>query len=93
MPDHPGTPHVDPTKHKQLTATLRDQITTGKLTPGQPVPSITRLAAARGWSRQTCARALQSLESERLLIRYPGLGYYVAPEPVKKDMPDSASAP
>jgi DNA-binding GntR family transcriptional regulator len=41
------------------------------------------LAADRKWSRQTCARALQTLEAEGLLTRYPGSGYYVTGPPRK----------
>lgn len=83
----------DPTKWRSLASSLRAQISDGTLKPGQPVPSVTELAADRGWARQTCARALRSLEDERLLTRYPGLGYYVAPKTVEKDMPGSESAP
>jgi DNA-binding GntR family transcriptional regulator len=67
----------DPAKWRSLAASLRAQISDGTLKPGQPAPSATGLAAARGWSRQTCARALRNLAGEGLLTRYPGLGYYV----------------
>lgn len=97
MPDRPGIPPGDPTKHKHLAAALRDQIRAGILKPGQPVPSITRLAADWGWARGTCAKALQALQREGLLTRYPGLGYYVSsPEPEDggpdRDDADGASA-
>lgn len=70
-------PEVDPRKYVRLAAELRRQIAEGTLRPGQSTPSITRLAAERGWARGTCAEALQKLEGEGLLTRIPGLGYHV----------------
>ena len=67
----------DPTKYNRLAAEIRTWIDCGMFQPGEPVPSITDLAAERGWARETCARALQSLEAEGWLTRYPGFGYYV----------------
>jgi DNA-binding GntR family transcriptional regulator len=79
MTDYTGA--SDPTKYKQLTACIRAQIEDGTISPGDPMPSITELAAENNWSRQTCARALQRLEAEGLLARYLGLGYYVTGMP------------
>jgi len=42
-----------------------------------PTPSITPLSQQYGHARQTCAKALRTLEDEGLLTRIPGLGYYV----------------
>lgn len=64
-------------KYKQLAADIRAWLDSGMFQPGEPVPSITDLATDRGCSRETCARALQSLAAEGLLTRYPGSGYYV----------------
>jgi DNA-binding GntR family transcriptional regulator len=69
-----------PRKSRQLTSELRAAILGGALPPG-PAPTISELAAARGWSRGTCAKALRALEHEGLLTRYPGLGYYVTSTP------------
>ena len=79
----PDTAHGtgDPTKYKQLAASLREQISAGAYQPGDPVPTITELARANGWARQTCGHALQVLEGEGLLTFYPGLGYHVSPPP------------
>jgi DNA-binding GntR family transcriptional regulator len=57
---------------------LRRAIAEGKYPPGSPTPSITTLSQEYGHARQTCAKALRMLVDEGLLIRYPGLGYYVA---------------
>lgn len=65
-------------KHKRLTAEIRAWLDQGMFQPGEPVPSITDLVADRGWSRQTCARALQALAKEGLLEFCPGHGYYVS---------------
>lgn len=50
----------------------------GPAKPGQPVPSITTLTQDHGVARQTAAKALRLLESEGLVHRVPGLGYYVS---------------
>ena len=41
------------------------------------MPSITTLVQEHGVARQTAAKGLRLLESEGLLYRVPGLGYYV----------------
>ena len=61
----------------RLAARLRREIAEGKLAPGMPTPSITTLSQEYGHARQTCAKALRTLEDEGLLTRIPGLGYYV----------------
>ena len=61
----------------RLAARLRREIAEGTLSPGMPTPSITTLSQQYGHARQTCAKALRTLEDEGLLTRIPGLGYYV----------------
>ncbi len=78
MPRDAQRDRDNPTKYIRLAAVLRMQIEDGTLQSGQPVPSITELVTHYGWARQTCGHALRLLEKEGLLIRYPGLGYYVA---------------
>lgn len=73
----PGDEADDPRKHIQLANELRKQIEDGTLRPGQPVPSITELAAERGWARGTCRHSMQILADEGLVRRTAGLGYYV----------------
>jgi len=65
----------------RLAAMLRRQIAEGTLAPGMPTPSITTLSQQYGHARQTCAKALRLLVEAGLVIRYPGLGYYVAGNP------------
>jgi DNA-binding GntR family transcriptional regulator len=69
---------ADPRSYVRLAARLRKEILSGTLTPGHRAPSITTLSRELGHTRQTCGKALQLLEQEELLIRVPGLGYYVA---------------
>ena len=73
----------------RLAALLRRQIAEGTLAPGMPTPSITTLSQEYGHARQTCAKALNVLVDEGLLIRYPGLGYYVVGSPSKPGSPAS----
>jgi DNA-binding GntR family transcriptional regulator len=68
----------DPRAYIRLAAELRQAISDGTLPPGKPTPSITTLSQRYGHARQTCAKALRMLVDEGLLIRYPGLGYFVA---------------
>jgi DNA-binding GntR family transcriptional regulator len=67
----------DPRSYVRLAARIRKQIVSGDLGPGRPVPSITMLSQELGHARQTCGKAMRLLEGEGLLIRIPGLGYYV----------------
>jgi GntR family transcriptional regulator len=62
----------------RVASQLRQQIEDGTLRPGEPTPSITTLAQEHGIARQTAAKALRLLETEGLVARIPGLGYYVA---------------
>jgi hypothetical protein len=62
----------DPRAYMKLASTLRGQIRDGTWKPGDHVPSITALSGQTGHSRQTAGRAMQVL-----LMRTPGLGYFV----------------
>jgi len=68
---------TDPRAYVRLAARLRRQIQDGTLPPGGPVPSITTLTQEHGIARATAGKALRLLESEGLVYRVPGLGYYV----------------
>lgn len=67
----------DPRLHVRIEADLRSKIAAGKLKPGQALPTIHELRETYGCCRQTAARPLQRMLNAGLLIRYPGLGYYV----------------
>ena len=68
----------DPRIYVRVLLSVRDQITDGTLRPGQPTPTISVFCRQFGCTRQTVAKALSLLADEGLLVRYPGLGYYVA---------------
>ena len=67
----------DPRAYMRMAAVVRQQVAVGALQPGRPAPSITHLAREYGHARPTSSKALRLLEDEGLLIRVPGLGYYV----------------
>lgn len=67
----------DPRQYMRLAAYLRAEITSGRLAPGHRVPSITDLCREYDTSRRTAGKAMQVLEKESLLLRVPGLGYFV----------------
>ena len=71
----------DPRAYVRLAAILRGQIESGALSPGDPAPSITTLTQEHGLARQTVAKAFGLLVNEGLVVRVPGLGYYVARSP------------
>ena len=59
-------------------ALLRDQITSSMLAPGAQLPPIGELRHQHGHSRQMLTKAMGVLQEERLICRWPGLGYFVA---------------
>jgi GntR family transcriptional regulator len=67
----------DPRAYVRLAALIREQIATGKLAPGDRLPSVAALRRDYGHSRQTVGKAMRILEGEGLIYRVPGLGYYV----------------
>jgi DNA-binding GntR family transcriptional regulator len=62
----------------RLATFIRDQIASGTLAPGGPLPSIAVLRRDHGHSRQTVGKAMRVLEGEGLIYRVPGLGYYIS---------------
>jgi GntR family transcriptional regulator len=72
-----GSELPDPRAYRRLAAMIRRDISEGRLRRGQPTPSITSLSREHGHARQTCSKVLRMLERERLVARFPGLGYYV----------------
>jgi DNA-binding transcriptional MocR family regulator len=86
----------DPRQYMRLAALLRERILSGKLRPGSRVPSITVLCRERETSRRTAGKAMQVLEAEGLLVRFPGLGYFVRDDvglPPDQAAPPESQAP
>lgn len=57
---------------------LRDQISTGALKPGDPIPPESQLAHEFAVSRMTVRQALSRLVFEGLIVRHRGRGSFVA---------------
>lgn len=62
---------------QQIANKLRAAILTGKLAPGDKLPSQPDLSARYGVARETVKRALDILRSERLIISRQGSGAFV----------------
>lgn len=63
--------------YKQIASQLREQILTGKLKGGDPLPSIRALAQDLKISVITTMKAYEELSAEGLVVASKGKGYYV----------------
>ena len=63
--------------YKQIATQLKEQILTGKLKAGDPLPSIRGLAQDLKISVITTMRAYEELSSEGLVTASKGKGYFV----------------
>lgn len=70
----------------RLAAQLREDILTGKYTPGALLPSETVLQQLHGISRQTARAVLRELRDEGLASRRSGLGTYVRELPQRQGL-------
>ncbi len=68
---------TDPRLYMQVYAALHEQIRDGRLPSGTRL-NIDLIAQQHEVSRPTVAHALRMLEAEKLVVRYPGLGWFVA---------------
>lgn len=64
--------------YKRLKAYILDQVSSGKLRPGQRIPSEGDLVKTFAVSRMTANRALRELESEGAIVRVQGVGSFVS---------------
>lgn len=71
----------DPRVYRRIETLLRGRIADGTLEPGAPTPPINAFCRQFGCARETAGKALRALAEEGVLVRYPGLGYYVARVP------------
>jgi GntR family transcriptional regulator len=73
--------HVNPSSgvpiYLQIEAQIKNAIAAGALKPGQPLPSVRKLAADLGINPNTAARAYQELEREGTITTVPGGGTFV----------------
>ncbi len=63
----------------QIYEQLREEILSGRLKPGDPLPSETQICNECGVSRMTARMALSQLVNEGLVVRKKGKGTFVAP--------------
>lgn len=68
----------DQRRYMRLAESLREEITSGLLAPGSPIPSIGSLTQMHNCSRRTAGHAMEILVKEGLAYRQPGLGYFAA---------------
>lgn len=63
--------------YRQLAGILREQIESGKITPGDPLPSETTLQQEYGIARGTIRRAIELLRDQGLVVTVQGRGTFV----------------
>jgi len=73
-------------RHEQISEWLRNQITTGKLKPGEKLPSEKELGSQFDVSRVTVRHALQTLENDNMIYRRQGLGSFVSNKKIEQPM-------
>jgi DNA-binding transcriptional regulator YhcF (GntR family) len=76
--------------YQQIATEIRQRIRTGKLKPGDRVPSTRALIRDHGIAMATATKALTLLQQERLIHPLPGVGNVVGPPPRRTP---SVSAP
>jgi DNA-binding transcriptional MocR family regulator len=83
----------DVPKYRQIAASLRDDISAGRLKPGDQMPTKARLMADKGVALGTVDRALAELRTEGLIHSEQGHGIFVArvPDP-PADLPGQLDA-
>ncbi|MGW0431867.1 GntR family transcriptional regulator [Micromonospora sp. NPDC003197] len=67
-------PRRDRALYRQLADLLREQIDSGELTPGSPLPSETTLAQTHGLARPAVRQAIALLRAEGLVTTSRGYG-------------------
>ncbi|HEX3662904.1 MAG TPA: GntR family transcriptional regulator [Acidobacteriaceae bacterium] len=70
----------------QIQTQLLQMIQSGRLRPGDPLPSEEELSRIYGVSRMTSRQALQSLKNQGFVSRHKGQGSFVSQPRVEKDI-------
>ena len=68
--------------YKQIETILEDLIRSGRLKPGEQVPTEVGIAAHFGVSRMTARKAVEALATKGMLTRQKGRGSYVTDSPM-----------
>lgn len=73
---------MDFSEHKNIFLQIRDwlvdQILTGKLQPGEKIPSVRELAADIEVNRNTVMRSYSLMEEEGIIENKRGIGFFIA---------------
>src|SRR5690349_21349689 len=77
---------TDP-KYTQIQLSIRGQLASSVIKPGDKLPSIREMAEQLGCSKNTVIRAYDDLEKEHLIYSVPKSGYYAV---VRADQPDDS---
>ena len=85
-------PAQDPVGYRELADLLREQITSGRLSPGQLLPSETTLTQTYGVARQTARAAVKKLRDEGLAELVRGHGVIVREQPQLEDVEVAAGS-
>ncbi|WOP18244.1 GntR family transcriptional regulator [Raineyella sp. LH-20] len=81
--------------YEQIVEQLRQQIVTGRLAAGEPLPSLRSLAKDLRVSLITTTRAYNELAAADLIVNVPGKGSYVAtvdPSAARRQVVEAARA-
>ncbi len=85
-----GSRPLEPSSHEpmyvQLANRLADEISSGRLLPGQKVPTEAALTAMYGISRVTVRQAVQLLTSNGQLVSHRGKGTFVTRAALQQDL-------
>jgi GntR family transcriptional regulator len=71
-------PHDDRPVYLRLRDTIAATILDGKVSDGDPLPSVRSLAAEHGANPLTVAKAYQTFQDEGLIVVRRGVGMFVA---------------
>lgn len=82
MSSSPSTTRVP--KYVRLAETIREQVRTGVLKPGDQLPSYAQFQAQHGVAQATLDRVYALLEKEKIIVRTPKQGTFVLEPPKTK---------
>lgn len=79
--------------YHQLFEKIKMQISKGELNPGDTVPSESKLVTKYNVSRGTVRQAMQKLEHENLIEKFPGRGTFIAEPQTLKPLAPKETVP